>query len=231
MFIYNHGGVLLILLVYVDDILLTGNSVQQLMSLLAYLNKAFALKDLGPLNYFFGIEAKRHGSSLHLSQSKYAHDLLIQTKMQHANPISSPIVPCKQLSIRDGDPMSDPTLYRSTVGALQYLTLTRPDIQFAVNKACQFMHSPTLLHWQAVKRILRYLRGTIHDGLTIHGSSNCGLIAYSDADWASNPDDRKSTSGYCIFMGPNLILWCAQKQSHCSFKHGIGISCNCSCFG
>lgn len=151
MFLFDRHGVFLILLVYVYDILLTGSCVTTMNSLIHYLHTVFALKDLGPLSYFLGIEACRDGSSLHLSQSKYIADLLARTNMKDANPISSPIIAGKQLSLHDGDPMPDVTLYRSTVGALQYLTLTRPDIQFAVNKACQFMHSPTTLHWQAVK--------------------------------------------------------------------------------
>ncbi|KAL6314682.1 hypothetical protein AAG906_027029 [Vitis piasezkii] len=119
---------------------------------------------------------------LYLTQSKYIHDLLVRTKMDGAKPLPSPIIAGKQLSIHDGDPMSDPHTYRSTVGALQYLTLTRSDITFVVNKASQFMHNPTTLHWKGVKRILRYLN-----------------------DWTSNLDDRKSMSGYAIYLGPNLL--------------------------
>ena len=105
----------------------------------------------------------------------------------------------------DGDPMSDPHTYRSTVGALQYLTLTRSDITFVVNKASQFMHNPTTLHWKGVKRILRYLNGTIYHGLRLTSASSLPLLAYIDADWTSNPDDRNSMSGYAIYLGPNLI--------------------------
>ena len=95
---------------------------------------------------------------------------------------------------------------------MQYCTLTRPDIAFAVNKVCQFMHSPTKDHLQAVKRILRYLKCTIHHGLLLQRSSSFALHAFSNADWASNIDDRRSHSGYCIFMGPSLICWYSKKQ-------------------
>ena len=202
----------MILLVYVDDIVLTGDSIQLLNSLVAYLHRNFSLKDLGNLSYFLGIEASRCGNDMYLTQSKYIHDLLVRTKMSGAKPSSTPIPAGKQLSLGDGDPLEDPSLYRSVVGALQYLNLTRLDITFAVNKACQFMHQPTTMHWQGVKRILRYFKGTMTYGLRLTGSSLSALTAYSDADWASNPDDRRSTSGYAIFFGPNLISWQAHKQ-------------------
>lgn len=113
-----------------------------------------------------------------------------------------------QLSRTSGDLMTNPTLYRSTVGALQYATITRPDICFSVNKVSQFMQNPSNTHWQAVKRILRYLKGTIHYGLTLSISENINLSGYADTDWGSDPDDRRSTSGYCIFLGKNPISWC-----------------------
>ena len=114
-----------------------------------------------------------------------------------------------------GDPLGpdDSTQYRIIVGALQYLTLTRPDISFSVNKVCQFLHAPTTSHWTAVKRILRYIKGTLNIGLTFRRSSSTLLSAFSDADWAGCPDDRKSTGGFAMFFGPNLISWKARKQA------------------
>lgn len=116
------------------------------------------------------------------------------------------------LSSNDSDPFDNPHLYRSIVGALQYATITRPDLSFAVNKVSQFMHAPTTNHWSAVKRILCYLRGSLHHGITIHSSSSLSLHAYSDADWAGSLDDRRSTSRFCIYLGQNLISWSAKKQ-------------------
>ena len=125
---------------------------------------------------------------------------------------STPMSTTSSLSLYKGDSLSDPTSYQSIVGALQYCTITRPDISFALNKVCQFMHAPTTQHWLAVKRILRYLKGTITHGITFHASSDLPLTCYSDADWASSPDDQKSTSGYYVFLGPNLISWSSGKQ-------------------
>lgn len=111
------------------------------------------------------------------------------------------------LSKNDGDPMDDPHFYRSIVGALQYATITRPDIAFSVNKVSQYMHNPTTNHWAAVKRILRYLNGSSSQGLTLRPDSSFSLHAYCDADWVGCPDDRRSTSGFCIYFGSNLISW------------------------
>jgi hypothetical protein len=132
--------------------------------------------------------------------------------MSNVKPITSPMVATTSLSQFSGSTFSDVKLYRSTVGALQYLFLTRPDIAFAVNKVSQFMHVPRDLHWSAVKRILHYLKSTIDHGLLIKKCSSHQLFAYSDADWAGCPDDRKSTSGYCVFLGSNLLSWNSKKQ-------------------
>jgi histone deacetylase 1/2 len=127
--------------------------------------------------------------------------------------VDTPLLVSEKLLVADGDPLSseDSTRYRSIVGALQYITLTRPDISFSVNKVCQFLHSPTIVHWTAVKRILRYLRGTLSLGLRLTKSSSTLVSAFSDANWAGCPDDRRSTGGFAVFLGSNLILWSARK--------------------
>ncbi|GJS94008.1 ribonuclease H-like domain-containing protein [Tanacetum coccineum] len=112
-----------------------------------------------------------------------------------------------------GDPVSDPTLYRSLAGALQYLTFTRPDISYAVQQICLYMHDPRDPHFTALKRILRYVRGTIDHGLQLYVSSTSQLTAYTDADWAGCPVTRRSTSGYCVFLGDNLLSWSAKRQT------------------
>ena len=105
----------------------------------------------------------------------------------------------------------DSTKYRSLVGALQYLTLTRSDISFVVNKVCQLLHAPTSSHWTATKRILRYVKHTLSVGLTFTKSSSTLVSAFSDFDWAGCLDDRRSTGGFAVFYEPNLISWCAKK--------------------
>ncbi|XP_043696879.1 uncharacterized mitochondrial protein AtMg00810-like [Telopea speciosissima] len=132
--------------------------------------------------------------------------------MDGVKPVQTPMATSAQLSQSTGKPHEDATLYRSTVGALQYATLTRPDISYLVNKVCIFLKAPTDDHWQAVKSILRYLKATVSHGLLLSRSSSNRLMAYSDVDWAGCIDDRKSTGGFAIFMGENLISWSARKQ-------------------
>ncbi|KAL5548372.1 hypothetical protein UlMin_003603 [Ulmus minor] len=131
--------------------------------------------------------------------------------MTEAKHLATPTA-TKQLSLYDSDPFPDEALYRSTVGALQYILFTRPDIAFSVNKVCQFMHKPTEVHWQAVKRILRYLAGTINHGICFNATPNTTLTTFIDADYASSPDDRRSTGGFCVYLGDNLVSWSCSKQ-------------------
>lgn len=128
------------LLVYVDDILVTGSDPHTVSSLIANLNHMFALKDLGEMSYFLGIQAsKLPNGNIHLSQRKYILDLLIRANMQNAKPIATPMIGGQTLSAHGSDPVMDTQLYRSIVGALQYATITRPQITYSVNKVCQFM--------------------------------------------------------------------------------------------
>ncbi|GJX08881.1 ribonuclease H-like domain-containing protein [Tanacetum coccineum] len=131
--------------------------------------------------------------------------------MQHCNACKTPVDTESKLG-SDGDPVSDPTLYRSLVCALQYLTFTRPDISYVVMQICLYMHDPRDPHFTALKRILRYVRGTIDYGLQLHVSSTSQLTAYTYADWVGCPVTRRSTSGYCVFLGDNLLSWSAKWQ-------------------
>lgn len=200
------------LLVYVDDIIITGTSPTLIDHITSSLHATFTIKDLGCLSFFLGIEAISTSSGLLLSQNRYIGDLLHRAKMDGAKPVATPMQTGLQLSKSDGDPFSDTHLYRSIVGALQYVTITRPEIAFAVNRVSLFMHEPTDIHWSAVKRILRYLKGTITHGLLLRSSSHLSLQVFSDADWAGHPDDRRSTTSYCVYLGNSLVSWSSKKQ-------------------
>ncbi|GKA61107.1 ribonuclease H-like domain-containing protein [Tanacetum coccineum] len=180
-------------------------------SIIATLHAEFSMTDLGPLNYFLGISVTRNTSGMFLSQQKYASELLERAGMLTCNPCRTPVDTDSKLSA-DGDPVSDPTLYRSLAGALQYLTFTRPDISYAVQQVCLYMHDPREPHFSALKRILRYIRGTMPYGLQLFSSTTSSLVAYSDADWAGCPTTRRSTSGYCVFLGNNLLSWSSKRQ-------------------
>jgi len=202
----------LYILIYVDDTLVTGSSQCLVQDFISNLHSHFALKDLGSLHYFLGLEVTWLDTSLHLSQSKYIRDLLRRTNMLHSKPQPTPMVSSLRLTADQSVSVDDPSLYRSIVGALQYVTITRPELSFSVRKVCQYMHKPQLSHWQAVKQILRYLAGTSTDGLHFSSSSTYSITGFSDSDWATDLDDRKSTTGYCIFVGNNLVSWSSKKQ-------------------
>ena len=227
MFLHFGQATTLIVLVYVDDIIITGSFSTQIFSLIAKLDSIFALRDLGQLSFFLGIKVSYNEGSMNLSQTKYISDLLHKTEMFDTKPAKTLGAIRKNLSKFDGGPMADVTHYRSVVGALQYVTLTRPDIAFAVNKACQFMQQPTTTHWLSVKRILRYLRGTMQDGLLLSPSSNLTIEGFTDVDWDAHLDDRRNSSEYLVYLGGNLVSWSSTKQkvmSHNSAEseyHGL----------
>jgi hypothetical protein len=158
-------------LIHVDGILTTSSLPQGTIALIQSLRAEFAIKDLGPLHYFLEMEAISTPDGLILSQQQYILDLLQKSNMSEAKPFKTPMSTAHALSLLSGDPLPDPFPYRSLVGALQYLSLTRPDISFAVNKVSQFMHRPTSLHLQAVKHILRYLKSTISYSLLLRAYS------------------------------------------------------------
>ena len=134
--------------------------------------------------------------------------------MLKCKPSPTPLSASENISKEDGTPLGlkDSTRYRSAVGALQYLTLTRPDLAFSVNKVCQFLHTPTTSQWTAVKRIMRYVKHTEGTGLMIWKDNPPNISAFSDADWAGCRDDRRSTGGFAVFLGHNIISWSARKQ-------------------
>ncbi|XP_051201826.1 uncharacterized mitochondrial protein AtMg00810-like [Lolium perenne] len=133
--------------------------------------------------------------------------------MSDCHPAPTPVDTSSNLSTSDGELLPNATDYRSIVGGLQYLTLTRLDISYAVQQACLHMHAPHTSHLALVKRVLRYVRGTLEFGLQLHASSSTALVAYSDADLAGCPDTRRSTSGYCVYFSDSLISWSSKRQT------------------
>uniref|UniRef100_A0A8R7K303 Reverse transcriptase Ty1/copia-type domain-containing protein n=1 Tax=Triticum urartu TaxID=4572 RepID=A0A8R7K303_TRIUA len=212
LFILQHGTSLAYLLLYVDDIILTASTTSLLESLVHALTGEFSMSDLGDIHHFLGINVHRSTTGLFLSQEQYTLEILDRAQMLNCKPISTPVDTSSKISGADGVPYSDPTHYRRLAGALQYLTLTRPDISYAVQQLCLVMHAPMEGHYQLLKRVLRYLRGTTHYGLQLYRSSSRDLLAYSDADWAGCPDTRRSTSGFCVFLGSNLVSWSSKRQ-------------------
>jgi hypothetical protein len=161
------------MLIYEDDIIVAYSSAEAVTTLLKDLKDSFSLKDLDELLYFLGIEVKRSHNGLVLSQEKYAHDLLHHTNMSLCKPAAStPLATNQMLLTYTGNLLSaeDNTRYRSIVGALQYLMITRPDLAYAVNKIYQYLHAPTTKHWTAVKTILWFIKKTLGYGLVFRRS-------------------------------------------------------------
>jgi histone deacetylase 1/2 len=211
LFILSDGTNIFYLLVYVDDILLTGSNSAMLHHLVQLLSSEFKLRDLGDVHYFLGIEVQSTGMGLMLRQHKYILDILTRAGMTSCKPVDTSVSPSK-LALQPDHPFSDPTRFRQIMGALQYLTFTRPDICFAVNRVYQYMHAPTDSYWVVVKRILRYLKGTTSYGFHITRGTSFALHGFTDADWAGSIDDRKSTGGYLVFFGQTPISWKSGKQ-------------------
>ncbi|XP_060669987.1 retrovirus-related Pol polyprotein from transposon RE1 isoform X4 [Ziziphus jujuba] len=212
MFLHHSAADITILLVYVDDIIITGTDPGGIKELQASLHSSFHMKDLGILTYFLGLEVHHSDRGIFVNQHKYTHDLIALAGLENSTPVDTPLEVNVKYSQTDGDLLPDPTIYRRLVGSLIYLTITRPDISYAVNLMSQFMRQPRHLHLAAVKRIIRYLIGTPSRGIFYKAHSSLILQAYSDADWAGCPDTRRSTTGWCMYLGDALISWKCQKQ-------------------
>ncbi|KAL8141205.1 hypothetical protein V2J09_007226 [Rumex salicifolius] len=161
LFIHKTSAHVLFLLVYVDDIIITGSSSESVQHLIQNLSNRFSLKDTGNLSYFLGVEVQPHPRGLFLSQRKYITDVLHKANMTNCKPVSTPLNASTRLTRNSGTILASPTEYRMLLGSL-------PDVTFAVNKLSQFMHSPTTDHWAALKRLLRFLNGTLDTGFVIH---------------------------------------------------------------
>jgi hypothetical protein len=211
LFVLRRGHDIAYLLLYVDDMVLTGSSLALLHHIVQRLRAEFAVKDLGELRFFLGIAVRRDAHGFYLSQQRYAEDILERAGMSTCRSASTPIDAKGKLSA-DGAKIDDPGAYRSLAGALQYLTITRPDLAFAVQQLCLHMHDPRAPHLALLKRLLRYVCGTTDLGLSLRASPCLDITAYSDADWAGCPDTRRSTSGFCIFLGDALVSWSSKRQ-------------------
>lgn len=190
LFSKGSGKTFIALLVYVDDIIITGPSSIQLQAFKNELSKAFRLKDLGPLKFFLGLEIARSRDGISVSQRKYTLQLLEDVGLLAAKPVTTPMDPSVVLNEKEGDDMDDPSQYRRLVGRLLYLTITRPDITFVVHCLSQFMANPKDTHMKAARHLLCYLKQHLGQGVFFSAKSNYRLQAYSDSDWARCVDSR-----------------------------------------
>ncbi|KAF2308967.1 hypothetical protein GH714_026289 [Hevea brasiliensis] len=187
-----------------DDIVVTCNSISSVNFVIKRLSQRFSVKDLGMLHYFLGVEVTPISNGLMLTQHKFISNLLERFSMLGAKGVSTPMSLTESLSLNDGVPLTNIKEYQQIV-ALQYLQLTRLDLSFTINKLAQLMHRPSINHFKAAKRVLRYLKDTITHGLLIIPNQDHSLRVYSNADWVGNLDDKTSTSAYLVFHGKNAI--------------------------
>ncbi len=214
------GSKPLVIAVYVDDLLVVGEP-DDVVKCKKELAEEFDMKDLGEVCWLLGVEVTRVRNQFQLSQQKYVNDVLERFGMSDCRPLATPMTPGEHLT-QDGAGTGDvldeegSRVYRSAVGSLMYLAVgTRPDIAAAVGNVSRFMQSPKNMHWIAVKRIFRYLKGT-SDYVLCLGGENDGegpvLSGYCDADWAGNQDDRHSTTGYSFSLGTGSVSWSSKRQ-------------------
>ncbi|PKU81996.1 Retrovirus-related Pol polyprotein from transposon TNT 1-94 [Dendrobium catenatum] len=200
------------LLVYVDDILITGNNAGEINNVIKLLNDRFAMKPLSKATSFLGLQITKHNDVYFISQAPYAQSILQIAQLTRCNPVSNPTCTKMPKEFPPDPFLTEPSMYRRLTGSLQYLCLTRLDIAYSVNLISQHMHQPLPEHAFLLKRLLRYIKGTIDYGIPI-SKSDFSLTSFSDADWAGDPISRKSTSGYCSFLGKSLISWTVKKQT------------------
>ncbi|KAK2451623.1 putative mitochondrial protein [Trifolium repens] len=200
------------LLVYVDDIILAGNDLMEFQRIKHILDSNFKIKDLGVLKYFLGLEIAHSKLGITISQRKYCLDLLKESGLLGSKPAITPLDPSAKLHQDKSKPYEDVSSYRRLIGKLLYLTNTRPDISFATQQLSQFMQKPTMSHYKAACRVVRYLKMNPGRGLFFPSDSDMQVLGYSDADWAGCLDTRRSTSGFCFFIGNSLVSWKAKKQ-------------------
>ncbi|KAL8160791.1 hypothetical protein V2J09_012280, partial [Rumex salicifolius] len=191
---------------------LVGSKSVFVQSLITALAKRFSLKDMGNLYYFLGVEVQPHPNGLFLSQCKYISDILHRAQMAESRGVATPMCSTTILTKNSGYLLSSPTTNMQLVGSLQYLSLTRPDVAFAVNKLSQYMQAPKSEHWASLKRLLRYLNGTTDQGVVIYSNTPSTLHCFSDVDWVGDKDDYASTTGYLIYFGKTPISWRSRKQ-------------------
>ena len=208
----KHNDILLVQ-IYVDDIIFgsTNDSLCKEFSL--DMQSEFEMSMMGELKYFLGLQIKQTQEGIFINQSKYCKELIKRFGMDSAKHMSTPMSTSCYLDKDESGQSIDIKQYRGMIGSLLYLSASRPDIMFSVCMCARFQSNPKQSHLSAVKRIMRYLLGTINLGLWYPKNSTCNLIGYSDSDFAGSKTDRKSTSGTCQFIGSALVSWHSKKQN------------------
>ena len=200
------------MLVYVDDLIISGNTPSAIQEFKDYLSTCFHMKDLGHLKYFLGLEVARSSEGIYLSQQKYATDIVSDVGLLGCKPVGYPIDQNHRLSLANGRLLDDPQRYRRLVGRLIYLSATRPDLTYAIHTLSQFMHCPREDHWLAALKVVRYLKGTLGQRIIFSSKSSFHFTGWCDSDWAACPLTRRSLTGWIVQLGSSPISWQTRKQ-------------------
>jgi hypothetical protein len=233
---YGAQKKILIVSLYVDDLICTGNDLKMIHEFKESMQKNFAMTDLGKMKYFLGVEVTQSDNGIFIHQAKYAAEILKRFGMENCNKVCSPIVPgCKLVRDENGKTVNA-TKYKQMVGCLMHLLASRPDLAYFVCLVSRYMDKPTEMHFCAVKRILRYLKGTMSYGIMYkkNAKGQLNLVGWSDSDYAGDLNDRKSTSGYVFMLGDGAISWSSKKQpivtlSTTEAEYVAASACACQC--
>ncbi|XP_062114249.1 uncharacterized mitochondrial protein AtMg00810-like [Humulus lupulus] len=212
LFVKVRDAKITVFLVYVDNFIITGDDEAEIRQTKENLSVRFQMKELGELKHFLGLEVDRTEEGLFLCQQKYAKELLQMFGMLECKPISTPMEANAKLCAHEGKDLQDGAMYRQLVGSLIYLTLTRPDISYAVGVASRYMKQPKKPHLEAVRQMLRYVKDTINYGLLYKKGDEIKIVGYCDADYAGDHDTRRSTTGYVFMLGSGVVSWCSKRQ-------------------
>ncbi|GJZ87171.1 putative reverse transcriptase, RNA-dependent DNA polymerase, LTR copia-type gag-polypeptide [Tanacetum coccineum] len=208
-----QGSTMVVVLIYVDDVIITGNNLIKIQETKKQLDDEFSIKDLGPLKYFLGIEVAKTRDGLVLSQRKYTLDILEDSGKLGCKPSVFPIEEGLKLDKGESESRVDASQYRRLIGRLLYLQATRPDITYTVNILSQFVADPRNNHLEAANRVLGYLKATPGQGILLSRAGDPVLTAYCDSDWLGCPYTRRSRTGYLLLLGGTPISWRTKKQS------------------
>ncbi|KAA3481349.1 Retrovirus-related Pol polyprotein from transposon TNT 1-94 [Gossypium australe] len=208
----KNGDKLLVVSLYVDDLLVIGNRLELIDKFKEEMKGVFEMTDLGEMTFFLGMQVRQKQNEIFVCQQKYAKEVLNKFNMEACKSTATPMDQKEKISKENGVEKVDDKLYRSLIVCLMYLIATRPDIMYVVSLLSRYMNCASEIHFQAAKRILKYVKGTVDYGMKSSQVEDFNLHGYSDSDWVECTNDMRSTSCYCFSLDSRIFSWCSKKQ-------------------